>query len=686
MKKYPLPTRFQTYIPYLIIVVFLALMMPKSARFEYDYRKGSPWKYEALVADFDFPLYKTDTQIKEELSNSSSSVIPYYKFSDEVTAGALKAVDAALQHNGEQLRGTVVSSVRNFYNHGVISDENIKLDRKFGVVSEDLVYIQKEKRAVKYPLSEVYKVSDARQKLKNDIVARFPSANVDSLLRYSGVLDAIVPNLIFDRATTEMAGSGAKGEISPTQGFVSAGTLIVSEGEMVTSEIQQMIDSYKKEYDANMGSESPVLVSLLGDVFLSLIIVLILFLSVFFANPKMFDKKGEHYYILFIFSLASLPAMIMSRIESSYLIFLMPMTIIALYLQAFFRNRMIISVYIVSLIPLLIFVPQGGPLFVMYLLAGLVAIAMFQTFNKGWMQFVTAMAVFLTLTLSYLAFRAIGAVNGIFGRDVLHLFIGSLLSVAAYPLIYLFEKVFGLLSISRLDELADTNNPLLRELEVKAPGTFQHSLQVMSMADCACRAVNANAHLVRAGALYHDIGKIGNPQCFIENESLLMKGDGAKYHTGLTPLQSARHIIRHVTEGLEIADANHLPDALKDFIATHHGTNTVTYFYNIFINEGGDPAREGDFRYPGRKPVSKEQVILMLCDSLEAASRTLKEYTAESFSNFVESIVESKIAAGQLSESNISIKELGLIKVALKSYLAQMYHERVEYPDQKTDR
>lgn len=686
MKKYPLPTRFQTYIPYLIIVVLLALLMPKSARFEYDYKKGSPWKYGALVADFDFPLYKTEAQMKEELSNSSSAVIPYYKYSDEVTATCLKSIDESLQHSGEQLRGFVISTVRGIYAHGVISDDGIKLDRKLGMISEDLIYIQKEKRAVKYPLSEVFRISDVRQKLKNDIVARYPSVNVDSLLRYSGVLDAIVPNLIFDRPTTEMVGSESKGEISPTQGFVSAGTLIVSEGEIVTSEVEQMLDSYKKEYDANMGSESPTLLSLLGDIFLALIIVLILFLSIFFANPKMFDKKGDHYYLLFIFTLASLPAMIMSRVESSYLILLMPMTLIALFLQAFFRNRMIISVYTVSLIPLLIFVPQGGPFFVMYILAGLVAIAMFQTFNKGWMQFVTAMAVFVTLLLSYLAFRATGSVSGIIGRDLLHLFIGSLLSVAAYPLIYLFEKIFGLLSISRLDELADTNSALLRELEVKAPGTFQHSLQVMSMADCACRAVNANAHLVRAGALYHDIGKMNNPQCFIENESLLAKGDGAKYHTGLTPLQSASHIIRHVTDGLKIAESHRLPEALKDFIATHHGTNTVTYFYNIFINEGGDPARESDFRYPGSKPVTKEQVILMLCDSLEAASRTLKEYSAESFSHFVESIVDSKISAGQLSESNISIKELGLIKVALKSYLAQMYHERVEYPDQNKER
>ena len=479
MKKYPLPTRFQTYIPYLIIVVFLALMMPKSARFEYDYRKGSPWKYEALVADFDFPIYKTESQMKEELSNSSSSVIPYFKYSEEQTASSLKSLDALLLSSGDLVRNTIVSSMRGIYQHGVIPDKAAKVDKKLGEVSEDLIYIQKDKKAVKHPLSEVYTKGDAIKKLRTELPAKCPSFDSDSLfsaLNFDGVLSE---NLIFDRTTTEIFHSQSRGEVSPTSGFVKAGTLIVDHGEIVDDKIEQMLDSYKKEYNASMGSEAPSIISLMGDIFLAFVIVLILFLSIFFANPKMFEKKGEHYYLLFIFLLASVPAMIMSRIDSPCLILLMPMTIVALYLQAFFRNRMIISVYIVSLIPLLIFVPQGGPFFVMFLLAGLVAIAMFQTFNKGLMQFVTAMAVFVTVTLAYLAFRATGAVSGIVGRDILHLFVGSLLSVAAYPLIYLFEKLFGLLSISRLDELADTSNPLLRELEVKAPGTFQHSLQVM---------------------------------------------------------------------------------------------------------------------------------------------------------------------------------------------------------------
>ena len=224
------------------------------------------------------------------------------------------------------------------------------------------------------------------------------------------------------------------------------------------------------------------------------------------------------------------------------------------------------------------------------------------------------------------------------------------------------------------------SNPLIRELEQKAPGTFQHSLQVMNMVDAVARAVGANADLVRAGALYHDIGKMNNPLCFIENESLVSRDGIPGYHTGLTPEQSARDIIRHVVDGVEIAQKHRLPDAIVDFIRSHHGTTTTGYFYAQFLRAGGDPGLAGEFRYPGVKPISKEQIILMLCDSVEAASRTLTEYTPEAYSAFVERIVAGKMEEGQFDNADISISELGIVKDTLKQYLAQIHHERVVYP------
>jgi putative nucleotidyltransferase with HDIG domain len=252
---------------------------------------------------------------------------------------------------------------------------------------------------------------------------------------------------------------------------------------------------------------------------------------------------------------------------------------------------------------------------------------------------------------------------------------GAFLSVAGYPLIYLFEKIFKLVSKSKLMFLADTGNPLLRTLAEKAPGTFQHCLQVMNLADAVARAVDADVALVRAGALYHDIGKIENPLCFTENQT-----PGVNYHDGLSLKESAQEIIAHVNNGLALAEKNGLPSVISKFISTHHGTSSTGYFYNRYLNEGGNPDDVAEFFYTGEKPVTKEQVILMLCDGVEAASRSLKDYSAESISALVEKIVDAKIDDGQLSDAEISLSELNVVKQVMKNYIQQMYHARVAYP------
>jgi putative nucleotidyltransferase with HDIG domain len=250
--------------------------------------------------------------------------------------------------------------------------------------------------------------------------------------------------------------------------------------------------------------------------------------------------------------------------------------------------------------------------------------------------------------------------------------------VAGYPLIYLFEKVFKLVSNTKLSELCDTNNPLLRKLADKAPGTFQHSLQVMNLADAAARSIDANVLLVRAGALYHDIGKIANPQCFTENET-----SGIRYHAGLTPKESAQEIIKHVSDGLALAEKNGLPDIINEFILSHHGTTSTGYFLTQYLNDGGDPSDVSEFYYNGVKPSTKEQVILMICDAVEAASRSLKEYSPENISALVDRIVDGKAKEDQLSDADISLREINNLKEVIKSYLMQMYHSRVSYPKRK---
>ena len=679
MTKPEVRINYRIVVPLVLIFVILTLVFPRSAKFAYDYKKGSPWTHETLLAQFDFPILKTEEQLREERSRSKSATVPYYRFRQDIVDNNLKAAGDLDLGEYSSLRPQILSALENVYSRGVVTDEGVRLEKGEDPTSA-VMYIQKGKRATKRPASEVYKESDARARLLSDVSAKRHSANVDSVLRAARVYDLVTANLDYDPRTTDLVNSESSSRISTTQGFVSAGQLIVSEGEIVTSEVAQMIDSYKVEYENNMGYGGPKILFWLGNALLALVITLLFFLVIYFLNKRIFKDTRRYWYMVLVFLIAALTTMLVNKYAPKFL-YMVPFTLTALYLEAFFKNKMNLPVCVASFMPLLIFPSNGVVLFVMFTVASVVAVFAFKYFNQGWQQFLTAGIVFISLIITYFGFRFIGMVSDDPYQAVLFMFIGSMLNVAGYPLIYLFEKMFGLVSNSRLLELCDTNNPLLRDLEQKAPGTFQHSLQVMNMADAAARAIEANSLLVRAGALYHDIGKMMNPACFIENESLL--GNGTRYHDGLSAKESAMAIIKHVSDGMALAKERKLPSLVSDFIKTHHGTSNTGYFYTKYLNEGGDPADVDCFFYKGSKPRSKEQVILMLCDSVEAASRTLKDNSPETFSQFVENIVAGKVKIGQLDDADISIKQLNTVKDVLKNYLSQMYHERVEYPHMK---
>ena len=681
MKLPRVSINYRVLIPLVVLFLVLTLIFPRTAKFSYDYRKGSPWSHETLLAQFDFPILKTDEQIREEKSRSKSVVIPYYRYRQDIVDNCRKAAEGIDMGGYSYLRPLIVASMDGIYSNGVVPDEGVKLDGHSDP-SGAVLYIQKDKRAGKKPVSEVFKESEAKNRLLSDIAAKYPRINADSVLRSAGIYDFIVPNLEYDPKTTELVRSESSNQVSTTQGFVSAGQLIVSEGEIVTAEIAQMLDSYKVEYENSMGYGGPRILFWLGNAFIAFALVLLFFLMIYFLNRRLFMDHRKFWYLIFIFIIASVLALIINKFAPRCL-YMVPFTLTALYLEAFFKNKVIFPICCVSFLPLLVFAENGVVLFVMFLLVSIVAVFTFRFFNQGWQQFIMSGIVFVSMLVTYFGFRMIDMVNDDPYMAVLYMFIGSMLIVAGYPLIYLFERMFNLVSSSRLRELCDTNNKLLRELEHKAPGTFQHSLQVMNMCDAAARAIDANVLLVRAGALYHDIGKMKNPLCFIENES--MSPGGVHYHEHLSPKESARAIIKHVSDGLELAAENRLPDVIQDFILTHHGTSNTSYFYNKYLNEGGDPNDVSDFFYKGRKPQTKEQIILMICDTLEAASRTLKDNSAATFSVFVENIVASKMKIGQFDQADISIKDLNTVKETLKAYLSQIYHERVVYPQRKNN-
>ena len=673
-----IPRRF---IPLAIVFAVLVLLMPRTAKFNYDYKKGSPWPYETLVSQFDFPILKTEEQIQEEREHAGAIVIPYYRYSDEVATSVIKNVQGLDLEKYNALRPAVVTRLTDIYAKGVISDGRIRTEHGSARISDEVIYVQRDKRAVTCPRSEVYKVADAKDQLVAHLAPLYPSVNLDSLFRRSGVYGAIIPNLIYDASMTNLTHVESDDYISPTLGYVKADEKIVSNGEIVTAEIAQVLDSYKHEYNQVFGYAGPRILLYLGNLLIALALVVLLYFSILFSNPAIFQSGNRYFYLLFLFVLSSVVTFLTERLAPGVL-YVIPFPVMALYLRAFFRDRVVVPVYTVMLLPLLIFCGGGVELFVMFLTAGIVTIRTFGGLNRGWLQFLNAAIIFGVELAIFLGFRLIDAGNtSLWWLQLIQIFVGALLTVALYPLVYLFERMFNLVSITRLIELADTNNPLLQELSAKAPGTFQHCLQVMNMVDAVGRATDANVALLRAGALYHDLGKMQNPLCFVENES--SSPGAAKYHQGKSAKESAADIIRHVDDGLALADEHHLPQEIKDFIRSHHGTSCTAYFLNKYLNEGGDPSDVKDFYYHGQKPVTKEQVILMLCDSIEAASRTLTEFTPEAYDRFVESIVAGKEKDGQLEEADLTLHELNLIKKMLKTYLQQIYHGRVAYPKRK---
>ena len=674
MEKINFPRSFKAYLPLIALFLVMVFVMPRSPKFNYDYKKGSPWLYETLIAQFDFPILKTDEQIQAEQEKNGSVVIPYFRLDAKVAAQSGNLISSMELGEWSEVKPALADAMAVLYSKGIVSSAK-DLDRDSG---DGLIFVQKDRRASKVPVSEVYVQEDAEAYLREVIVTSWPECNVDSLFTAAGIGSLVVPNLIYDSQTTELVHDESVKYVSNTQGVVKVGQVIVSEGEIVTAEIEQLLKSYELEYDKSVGYAGSRGFMWVGNVILAFSLVLVLFLALCYCNIRVFDEYNKYLYLLMIFAFAAIASSLVAR-EDPSMYYLMPFTLISLYLLAFFSKRIVFSVYFISLLPMLIFAPNGVELFVIYLVAGSVGMLVFGFFNRGWLQFVTALIVFAVMAVVWGAFRLVDGVKGIADyHTVLDMALAAFLSVAGYPLIYLFERIFGLVSNTKLADLSDTNNKLLRMLADKAPGTFQHSLQVMNLADAAARSIDANVLLVRAGALYHDIGKIANPQCFTENQTA-----GVRYHEDLTPKESAQEIIRHISDGLALAEKHGLPHVIKDFISSHHGTSSTGYFYTKYLNDGGDPDDVAAFFYDGFKPVTKEQVVLMICDSVEAASRSLKHYSAESISALVDSIVDGKMSQGQFSEADISIREINSIKEAIKSYIQQMYHSRVSYPKRK---
>src|SRR5574344_2051259 len=586
--------RDSIYIALLLAFAFMMIFYPNEGKFKYIYHKGRPWIYETLMAPIDFPILKTQNELNKEKDIAAKKVVPYYR--EDVSIPETKLSELArLQVNAslnQEFENNMERSLRKIFESGIIAEDNVAGNSSY-------IIVQKEIRAHEQLVSELYTPGKALRFMKSELMVEYPVLNIDSLFNLLQIQDYVVPNLIYDPKTTELLNREAIDFISPTKGMIYTGQIIVSKGEIITAEIEQLLDSYKAEYELSMGYSGGLTQLILGHSIIIIAILFMIYITVFFVNSDILRQRNKFYFLLSVTLLMFIITVITKQVNSQ-LLFIVPYAVFALYMMA--------------LMPMLIICEHGVELYIINVFGGGIALLLFSFFNRGWWQFFNSFIIFIGIFLTYLSFIMLAneRIETLDYKIMLHLFLNALFVVAAYPLVFLLEKIFGLVSGSTLRDLSDTHSKVLKELARKAPGTFQHSMQVANLAERAVAEIGGNARLVKVGALYHDIGKMANPQCFIENQA-----PGINYHEHMTTEESAKAIIKHVHDGLELAKKYNLPQVIRDFITSHHGKSPALFFYNKFLAEGGDPSHIGEFTYNGTLPATKEQVVIMMADRSE---------------------------------------------------------------------
>ena len=602
-----------------ILAAVIVLMFPRyNNAFRYHYEIGKPWGYNALTADFDFPIYKTDEQLSKEQTQLLSTFAPYLKYIPRV-------------------------------------------QREVKVVSlQTMEWIQTEGytrvaiNQTKYPVSELYTPMTAHKKYGYDCAV----------------------NLVLDTARTDNMRTKLLATLSPTMGLVQKGEKIIDHGDIVTERTYQILQSLRRAYDDEALGNKQRTLSILGETLLVL-----LFLSLFVVYLYVFRLsylRSTSTVLFFALQMFIVIALACLALRFGLSVYLIPFAWVPILTRVFLDSRTALFLHFTTILITSIVVPAPVEFFFIQIVVGMVAISSLGDMTRRAQLVQTAAWILAAQVIAYTAisFAQTGAINAINPWMYLYFVICALLTIGCYGLIYTFEKLFRFISSITLVELTDINSELLHTLAERAPGTFQHSMQVSNLAAEAAKAIGANALLVRTGALYHDIGKISDPLYYVENqvgvENPLLKMD---------PRDAAQVIMAHVTEGEKIARRNHLPEVVINFITTHHGTSLVRYFYNTYCNaHPNEQVDESLFRYPGTKPSTKEGAILMMADAIEARSRSLSEFTEASITAAVNQMIDAQIADGQYAETPLSFKDVEDIRRVFVSRLLAMNHHRITYP------
>jgi putative nucleotidyltransferase with HDIG domain len=661
---------------FLVTTLFIVYLFPKTGKFRYSFEKGKPWQSENLYAPFNFAIKKSKGEIEKEQLEIENDASVYFdidlstqkqvkqsyteKFNESFIDSS--SANAILFKKGNSI-------ISKLYDNGILdTDYSYAEDKSVVLVSSDNTV----EKNIEY--KSLIEINQLRTRLEDYLGTTMSSEKKNRMI--SLFFDIIKPNVTLNENLTKKTLEEQLSQISLTRGSIDIDQLIISKGQVVEDEEYNILNSLKSEYESqvwNTANYNWVLVAYTLLVALALL-MLLLFLQKY--RMEVFQNNTKVTFIFFNIAVMILLTTLVINFNSQY-IYVVPLCVLPLVLKAFFDARLGLFAHVLTVLLLGFIVPNSYEYMFLQIIAGIVTILTVSELYKRANLFISVGQITLIYIIAYFAFFVIheGQITSLKWETFGLFILCGLATLFVQPLIYIYEKIFGLVSDVSLLELSDTNAKLLKELSNKAPGSFHHSLNVANLAEASANEIGANAMLVRVGALYHDIGKMKNPTYFTENQS-----NGINPHDELSSQESAKVIIDHVLNGIEIAKKYNLPDRVVDFIRTHHGTSVVYYFYMKEKAENEEVKIE-DFSYPGPKPFSKETAILMMCDSVEAASKSLKEPTTTKINDFVENIINKQMESGQFLNANITFKEIQSIKKVLKHKLANIYHLRIEYPE-----
>ena len=667
-----------------LTAVALYLILPGEPKFKYEYQRGFPWQHENLVAPFDFAILKTANELNDEKAEQINSLVPYFLNDTTQKNKSIARLRTDLEldidttnTNKKKIFDVLSTKLDELYDNGILLfsvDIYNELKGKDEINKRTGNIVQKEDIDQLYSEKSAY---NALQKTRHTLVSEgynFPGLANLNLERY------ITANLSYDDETSQKEIEEITQSISATRGMVKQGQRIVLQGEIVDAEKYQMLESLKASYEKERGNDVNRYMVSIGKVLLISVLLSFIFVFLLLYRRDILQQLNKLSFMLMLMVGIILLSNFINTFPNLH-IYMVPLAVFPIMIRTFFDSRTAIFTLIITTLLMGFYAPNNYEFILLQVSAGLIAVFSLNKMHRRVHLVLAALWVFLTYVVVFTALNLIHEGTFLsYDYSMLKWFaISSVLILLVYPLVYIFEKLFGFVSDVTLIEISDSNQPLLRKLAEQAPGTFQHSMQIANLAEEVILRIGGNPFLVRAGALYHDIGKIGRPNFFIENQAM-----GMNPHDRISHLKSAEVIIDHVKNGVKMAQKHKLPAVIIEFIATHHGTTKAKYFYLKHQEQNPDQEIDDkDFIYPGPLPRSKEAAVVMLVDGIEAASRSMKEKTHENLKALIDNMIDKKIEDKQLDDSDLTFRDIDTIKRTLLEKLINIYHIRIEYPDEK---